>query len=543
MSAFDSIKKINSKVVQTADTVDEGILKTAGKIAAAGAIAASLSGCGSNNHPVETIGGVEHVWTSKDAPKNTNTVKAESGKSVQAWTEKQGMKPQFTYHYYKPVNEETEELEQLEEELTASQIEKREQIVRALKRNKAGFEDKYGKDAKSVMYATATKLAKLHEGRIVVNPDDFDKAQDYKYRAGKVAGGAAFRQLMSKYHAHMANFHNNHGRPKLAEAELLKAKEFATEGVVTESAGTGSQASAHNQHYADAYETLTALHLHHMTGSKDNKDAAHVKRMHELSKKGEDAFNKLPDHLKDRALHAAKKSADAYLGSLKHNHGIKPEDVSEVHHTNKGIGHLLGYHVPQNKAPHDVVVKTKKGELHGASLKATSGTASNNTPEAAVPGLNTHYAEAAKKAGLEGKTKAERKELVKADPKYAAKAKEATVEAAAKHKTYFNSLSHKDQLSHVHHMMRYNDKPDIHLDYVNGQKGKSVPYHELHHIKMANSAKKFSMEHDAKSNMVKIYTHNDKGEKHHLLTVEHRYTHGPFNAPQANAKFSAHKED
>lgn len=311
---------------------------------------------------------------------------------------------------------------------------------------------------------------------------------------------------------------------------------------LNEAAGEGSQASAHNQNYADAYEILTALHVHHMSGSKNNTDKAHSNRMMELAHKGQEAFNKLPDHLKDRALHAAKKSADSYLGSLEKNHGIKPKDIHEVHHTNKGIGHLLGYHVPQNKAPHDVVIKTKKGDLHGASLKATSGTASNNTPEAAVPGLNDHYSAAAKKAGLEGKTKAERKELVKSDPKYAAKAKEATVAAAAKHQQHFSSLSHKEQLAHVHHMMRYNEKPDIPLDYVNGQKGKSIPYHELHHIKLANTAKRFSMEHDPKSNMVKVYAHNDKGEKHHLITVEHRYTHGPFNAPQANAKFSAHKE-
>ena len=311
--------------------------------------------------------------------------------------------------------------------------------------------------------------------------------------------------------------------------------------MLNEAAGEGSQASAHNQNYADAYEILTALHTHHMSGSKNNTDKAHTARMHELAKKGQEAFDKLPEHLKQRALHAAKNSADSYLTSLEKNHGIKPKDVHEVHHTNKGIGHLLGKHVPQNEAPHDIVIKTKKGDLHGASLKATSGTASNNTPEAAVPGLNAHYAEHAKKAGLEGKTKAERKELVKADPKYAAKAKEATVAAAAIHHEHFNKMSHADQLKHVHHMMRYNDKPHIPLDYVNGQKGTSIPYHDLHHIKMANTAKKFSMEHDSKSNMVKVYAHNDKGEKKHLITIEHRYTHGPFNAPQANAKFSAHK--
>lgn len=307
-------------------------------------------------------------------------------------------------------------------------------------------------------------------------------------------------------------------------------------------AGAGSQASSHNQNYADAYEIATALHLHHMTNSKHNPDKAHQGRMSELNKKGKEAFDKLPPHLQHRALDSAKSSADAYLHSLEKNHKIKPADVHEVHHTNKGIGHLVGHHVPQNQAPHDVVIKTKKGDMHGASLKATSGTASNNTPEAAVPGLNAHYADHAKKAGLEGKSKAERKELAKSDSSYAAKAKQATIEAAAKHQEHFSSLSHKDQLAHVHHMMRYNDKTHIPLDYVNGQAKKSVPYHELPHVKLANTAKKFTMEHDKSSNSTKVYAHNDSG-KHHLITIEHRYTHGPFNAPQANAKFSAYKGD
>jgi hypothetical protein len=47
-----------------------------------------------------------------------------------------------------------------ERSLTASETAKREDIVKGMKKSMAGFKERYGKDAKSVMYATATKQAK-----------------------------------------------------------------------------------------------------------------------------------------------------------------------------------------------------------------------------------------------------------------------------------------------------------------------------------------------------------------------------------------------
>lgn len=47
-----------------------------------------------------------------------------------------------------------------EEKMTKSQLDKREEILKTLKGKKEEFVKKYGDDWESVMYATATKLAK-----------------------------------------------------------------------------------------------------------------------------------------------------------------------------------------------------------------------------------------------------------------------------------------------------------------------------------------------------------------------------------------------
>ena len=63
----------------------------------------------------------------------------------------------------KPVQAKTamrEETELDERTLTTGEMNKREDLVKGMKKGLSGFKARYGKDAKSVMYATATKLAK-----------------------------------------------------------------------------------------------------------------------------------------------------------------------------------------------------------------------------------------------------------------------------------------------------------------------------------------------------------------------------------------------
>tara|TARA_Y100000592_G_C5457046_1_gene311925 strand:+ start:853 stop:1284 length:432 start_codon:yes stop_codon:yes gene_type:complete len=55
-----------------------------------------------------------------------------------------------------------EEIEQMfqEKELTEPEKKEKEKIVKGMKKDKKGFKKRYGDDAESVMYATATKIAK-----------------------------------------------------------------------------------------------------------------------------------------------------------------------------------------------------------------------------------------------------------------------------------------------------------------------------------------------------------------------------------------------
>ena len=65
------------------------------------------------------------------------------------------------YHGEKGVKvKATEEVEIQEKTLTPAESKKKEEIVKSMKKGASGFKERYGKRAKEVMYATATKQAK-----------------------------------------------------------------------------------------------------------------------------------------------------------------------------------------------------------------------------------------------------------------------------------------------------------------------------------------------------------------------------------------------
>ena len=303
------------------------------------------------------------------------------------------------------------------------------------------------------------------------------------------------------------------------------------------------ESSEHNEHFGVAYETATAMYMHNLTHSRFNKDPAHQDRMSSVNQKGTDAFGKLPSHLQKRALDSAKASAEAYIESLKKNHGIEPTDIAEVHHTSKGIDNLVGGKTDRIQNPHDIVVKTASGEMHGASLKATKGTLSNNgigtfDKESAAHGMNTDvsgiWSSGKKKAGLEGLSVADVKSQ-RDTPEIKKHNTDTQNAAATHHSVTFNAANLSTQKKHLSYLMK-GEKPAISYDYVNGEKGSSTPQEDLPHIKAIRNAKKFTA---TTSGIGTLKIHDDKGN--HIATVEHRPSHGAFSGLQVNAKIGTVK--
>ena len=291
-----------------------------------------------------------------------------------------------------------------------------------------------------------------------------------------------------------------------------------------------------------AYETATALHVHDITGSKHNKSPEHVKRMAEIKREHDENMAKLPEDKRAAVLEAAKKSGDAYVKSLAENHGIKPEDIHEVHHTYAGIDKLIGKKVSRAGNPHDIVIKTKDGRMHGASLKFKPGTLANTTANRMdelnnqfniKTNLNNVWESAKKKIGIDKLTNAQLKEI-RDKPEIVKANQEAQSEAAHHHATAFNSASTEDQKALLRHVMK--SHPDMPYDYVVGSKGTSEPIERKKHHIMVDKAKNFKAV-SRPGGQVHIYDH----EGNHLLTFEHRPTHGSFLSIQTNAKYGTGK--
>lgn len=263
-----------------------------------------------------------------------------------------------------------------------------------------------------------------------------------------------------------------------------------------------------NKYYADAFEAHTALELHKRTGSIHNSDSEHQARIAKIQQAKDITMAKIPEHMQKEAERLGNNAAETYLHSLKHNHGINAEDVHEVHWTNKGISKVLGREVSQQTNPHDLVIKTKNGKLHGTSLKAKSGTVSNNglktfDKNSVFNGQHTNVS-----AAWKGQTNGD--------------------EAARHHTESFNSGSVEEQKAHLHYLMK--SHPDLHYDYTDADQKKSIPIDKHPNVIATNQASGFTAVHSGS----KVRIHDDQGR--HILTIEHRRP-GKGRSPQANAKF------
>lgn len=302
-----------------------------------------------------------------------------------------------------------------------------------------------------------------------------------------------------------------------------------------------------------AFETMTALHLHNRTGSRSNR--ANSDRMKEIQAKHDKAMALLSPEKRTKALRGADRAATAYLESLG-KQGIKPEDISEVHHTSTGIDKVFGSKVNQSQNPHDIVVRTKKshpsafgpnGDLHGTSLKLTQGTLSNNgvgelDRVSRSHGMNLNMGDIWNKGYTKTVGNMAKKDVK--EIRHRPDVEEGylkTRDQVLKH--YQNAFNNPEgntpeeklanQKKHLAYLMKSN--PDMNYDYTNAEKGYSKPVSDMEHVKAVNNAKAFSTR--ITDSMMHVYDHEGK----HILSVEHRATHGPWSSIQVNAKLGSMK--
>jgi hypothetical protein len=300
-----------------------------------------------------------------------------------------------------------------------------------------------------------------------------------------------------------------------------------------------NEGNRHNEMMGRVYERQTALNLHDSTAAAENKDPEYTAKISAMRAQHEEDKKHLPANVLKTALERAKRSSDAYLKTLE-SEGISHRDINKVHHTSKGIDHLVGHNVERSQNPHDVVVETKSKQLHGASLKATSGTLSNNgLGVISAHGQDTGIAnnvgaiwkKGIKKAGHEGKSIKEIKEKRK-DPAVKSIYKDTQLESAKHHVDSFNEASHDDKLKHMRMLMKLNYEKKVPYAYVNGETGKSTSIDHLDHVNRLNNAKSLY----AVQKGYRVMIHDHTGTP--ILDIEHRSTHGPFANNQINARLA-----
>jgi hypothetical protein len=147
----DPDKEMSKLAKRTPKEVDEEVVVEESRISALESFSDSKlrNFPGSNrNRPIPS----ERKWTDEEKRKRFD----DWVKSV-AERKKKEMKENFADGRHP---EDKEDVELQEKTLTPAESKKKEEIVKSMKKDKEGFKERYGKKAKSVMYATATKQAK-----------------------------------------------------------------------------------------------------------------------------------------------------------------------------------------------------------------------------------------------------------------------------------------------------------------------------------------------------------------------------------------------
>lgn len=178
-----------------------------------------------------------------------------------------------------------------EEEMTDAQMKKREEIVKGMKDRKAEFKAKYGDKAKSVMYATATKMAMKESAELAEQKTPFvvvDTADDNKVvgmasdeRNAKMIISSSERPPMSIKDKSTLKIvktrkKQNVGRPLVEEVELTEDVIADLKNIVKRKSAKEVKFSDGDKLRVDMQTANILLKLHDSLNSKNQQTFANA---------------------------------------------------------------------------------------------------------------------------------------------------------------------------------------------------------------------------------------------------------------------------
>jgi hypothetical protein len=187
-----------------------------------------------------------------------------------------GKRPREDDEYHVPDPEVKKNKLKKEEKMTDDEMAERERIVKGMKKNLQSFKDKYGERAKSVMYATATKLAKeevesVDEAVIYHGGDPFEQPS-----AATIARRERAAEKRKQKEAEQKRQKEQLNKEEVEQIDEANHREFASQGKMHPDMAKHMTVGSH----MDYYEPKTGDKVHGKVIKNDGKEV-HVKQSHD----------------------------------------------------------------------------------------------------------------------------------------------------------------------------------------------------------------------------------------------------------------------